>query len=115
MNLKTSLVTISMISTLMLPIVAVASTQVESRGFASCQTELNARLSGSGLVLDSKFEVARKGSKRVFFVNGTAWADDGTRTKLQSRCTTDRVGRQVISLETKSEKSIDNGRSIAVR
>ncbi len=94
---------------------ASASTLTDNRGFSNCESELMDALGESGLVLDHDFEVAERGSNKTFYINGSAWADDGSRTTVTSICVTDRFGRRVTSLDTDSQKSISRGGILAVQ
>jgi hypothetical protein len=96
-------------------IAASASTFTDSRGFSNCESELMDKLGDAGLVLEHDFEVADRASSKTFYIKGSAWADDGSRTRLTSICVTNRFGRGVTSLDTTSEKSISRGGILAVR
>ena len=94
---------------------ASASTLTDNRGFSNCERELMDALGESGLVLNHDFEVADRESSKTFYIKGSAWADDGSRTTVTSICVTNRFGRGVASLDIDSEKSISRGGIIAVQ
>lgn len=96
-------------------IAASASTLTEHRGFSNCERELMNAMGESGLVLDHDFEVADRVYGKIFYIKGSAWADDGSRTIVTSTCVTNRFGRTVTNLDIESEKSVSRGGIIAVR
>ena len=87
-----------------LSLAASASTLTDNRGFSNCESKLMDLLGDSGLVLKHDFEVADRASSKTFYIKGSAWADDGSRTTVTSTCVTGRSGRGVISLDTDSER-----------
>ncbi len=108
-------IVLAMVATTLVPAMASAASISDSRGYNSCEEELNASLKNAGLMVENRFEVARKGTKKVFFLSGSAWAEDGSRTTLKTRCETDRFGRLVLSIRTESDKPVSGARSVAVR
>ncbi|MCH7741414.1 MAG: hypothetical protein IIB71_01970 [Proteobacteria bacterium] len=94
---------------------ASASTLTDNRGFLNCESEFMDLLGESGLVLKHDFEVADRGSRKTFYVKGSAWADDGSRTIVTGTCVTERFGRVVSSIDIDSEKSISRAGNLAVR
>ncbi|MCH8257558.1 MAG: hypothetical protein IIA75_06640 [Proteobacteria bacterium] len=94
---------------------ASASTLTDNRGFLNCESEFMDLLGESGLVLKHNFEVADRGSSKTFYVKGSAWADDGSRTIVTGTCVTERFGRVVSSIDIDSEKSISRAGNLTVR
>lgn len=85
---------------------AEASSRVDERGFETCVDGVTASLKDTGYVAGSSFQLETNPASRVYYLQGQAWADDGTRTRVLTTCTTDRRGMRVVQLESSADKTI---------
>lgn len=94
---------------------ALASSEVDARGYRNCEQALSQEFRGDGLAVKRRYYLEKSADEKTYFINGTVWAADDSRTSVRLSCRTSANGRLVLGLETDFGKYTMDDTGIAIR